>query len=51
LWVFCAVPVLEHAGEPMPPRRDVGDALLCRLPGLDVASLEALELAIEGDLV
>ena len=49
LWVFCAVPVLEWAGEVMPDRRDVADALLARLPSLERETLEALELAIEGD--
>ncbi|MGH7337730.1 MAG: radical SAM protein, partial [Myxococcota bacterium] len=34
LWVFCADRVLERAGEPMPDRRDVADALRARLPGL-----------------
>jgi radical SAM superfamily enzyme YgiQ (UPF0313 family) len=50
LWVFCAIPVLARAGEPMPDRRDVADALLARLPTLDPASLAALELAIDDDL-
>jgi len=48
LWVFCAIPVLSRAGEAMPARRDVGDALLLRLPGIDRESFAALELAI-GD--
>lgn len=50
LWVFCAVPVLARAGEPMPDRRDVAEALLLRLPSLPPESLGALELAIENDL-
>jgi hypothetical protein len=33
----------------MPDRRDVADALLARLPSLERETLEALELAIEGD--
>jgi anaerobic magnesium-protoporphyrin IX monomethyl ester cyclase len=50
LWVFCAVPVLARAGEPMPSCRDVAAALLLRLPSLPLDSLAALELAIETDL-
>ena len=50
LWVFCAVPVLARAGEAMPDRRDVADALLVRLPSLPSDTLAALELAIEADL-
>jgi radical SAM superfamily enzyme YgiQ (UPF0313 family) len=50
LWVFCAVPVLSRAGEPMPDRRDVADALLMRLPSLAPDTLAALELAIVEDL-
>jgi radical SAM superfamily enzyme YgiQ (UPF0313 family) len=50
LWVFCAVPVLARAGEAMPDRRDVAEALLLRLPSLPRESLAALELAIENDL-
>ena len=49
LWVLCAIPVLERAGEPMPDRRDVADALWCRLPSLDAAVRAELELAIEAD--
>jgi radical SAM superfamily enzyme YgiQ (UPF0313 family) len=50
LWVFCAIPVLRRAGEPMPGRREVGDALLCRMPALPAGTLEELELAIEDEL-
>jgi radical SAM superfamily enzyme YgiQ (UPF0313 family) len=50
LWVFCAVPVLARAGEAMPDRRDVAEALLLRLPSLPRESLAELELAIENDL-
>jgi hypothetical protein len=48
LWVFCAIPVLERAGEPMPERSEVGEALLLRLPGVDRESFAALGFAIEN---
>ncbi len=51
LWVFCAVPVLARAGEAMPDRRDIADALLTRLPSLPVDTLAALELAIDDEIV
>jgi hypothetical protein len=50
LWVFCAIPVLARAGEAMPSRRDVADALLMRLPCLPPDTLAALELAIDEEL-
>jgi radical SAM superfamily enzyme YgiQ (UPF0313 family) len=50
LWVFCAVPVLARAGEAMPGRREVAEALLVRLPSLPPESLAALERAIDEDL-
>jgi radical SAM superfamily enzyme YgiQ (UPF0313 family) len=50
LWVLCAVPVLERAGESMPNRRDVADALLLRLPSLEPETLAALELELDDDL-
>jgi len=51
LWVFCAVPVLARAGEAMPDRCDVADALLTRLPTLPSDTLAALELAIDDEIV
>jgi radical SAM superfamily enzyme YgiQ (UPF0313 family) len=50
LWVLCAVPVLERAGEPMPDRRHVADALLLRLPSLEPDTLAELELELDDDL-
>ncbi len=43
--------MLRRAGEPMPERRDVADALLCRLPSLPGDALAELEHAIGDALV
>lgn len=42
VWVLCAAPVLEKAGESIPQREDVFEQLLRRLPSMDEGSREDL---------
>ena len=48
LWVACAIPILERAGQVMPPRAAAVERLLTHLPGLSTSETATLREEFEA---